>query len=224
VTNWDEPVEELTDVVVDREITATHERFSGRVWDVRSDAVDLGDGQLVTRDFIVHPGAVGAIVLDERDRVLLVRQYRHPVGALMWEPPAGLLDVAGESAVACARRELLEEAGVVARDWHVLVDLANSPGGSSEVFRCFLARDTGPAPGGRPPGHGEERDMPIVWVPLELAVDLVLGGRLNSPITVSGVLAAAAARATGWETLRPVDSPWPLRAQVERAGRVHRRA
>ena len=211
---WTGPVDELVDVPCVGLVTATLERFSGRVWDVRTDAVELGDGQVVTRDFIVHTGAVGAIVLDADDHVLLVRQYRHPVGALMWEPPAGLLDLADETPLECAQRELVEEAGLVAREWHTLVDLANSPGGSSEVFRCFLARDVSPAPDGRPEGHGEERDMPTVWVPLDRAVELVLGGRLNSPITVAGVLAAVAARATDWATLRLADADWPLRAQV----------
>jgi len=211
---WTGPVDELVDVPFDALVTATRDRFSGRVWDVRTDAVELGDGQAVRRDFIVHTGAVGAIVLDAADNVLLVRQYRHPVGALMWEPPAGLLDLEAETPLECAQRELVEEAGVVAHDWHTLVDMANSPGGSSEVFRCFLARDVGAAPGGRPEGHGEERDMPTAWVPLELAVELVLSGRLNSPITVAGVLATVAARAAHWATLRDADAEWPLRSQV----------
>jgi 8-oxo-dGDP phosphatase len=80
------------------------------------------------------------IALDEMDRVLLIRQYRHPVGMWLLEPPAGLLDVTGEQPWVTAQRELAEEAGYEARTWAVLVDLLNSPGGSSEAIRVFLAR------------------------------------------------------------------------------------
>ena len=218
--SWTGSIDELADEATDRTVISSEQRLAGLVWDVRTDDVDLGDGQTVTRDYIVHTGAVGAIVLDDQDRVLLVRQYRHPVGALMWEPPAGLLDIDNETPFECVQRELVEEAGLIAATWSVLVDLANSPGGSSEVFRCFLARDVSAAPGGRPPGSGEERDMPTAWIPLDSLVALVLAGRLTSPITVAGALAASAARATGWASLREFDAPWPLRTHAVASGRV----
>ncbi len=217
---WTGSIDDLADEPTNRTVISSKQQLAGRVWDVRTDDVDLGDGQTVTRDYIVHTGAVGAIVLDDQDRVLLVRQYRHPVGALMWEPPAGLLDIDNETPLECVQRELVEEAGLIAADWSVLVDLVNSPGGSSEVFRCFLARGVSAARGGRPPGSGEERDMPTTWVPLDSLVALVLAGRLTSPITVAGALAASAARSTGWDSLRDPGAPWPLRAHVVASGRV----
>lgn len=187
--------------------------YRGRVWDVRRDDVELGDGQTVTREVLVHTGAVGVLALDERDRVLLLRQYRHPVRSYLWEPPAGLLDVAGEDPLDAIRRELAEEADLLADEWHVLVDFYNSPGGSTEAFRCYLARGLRPVP--EPDRHereGEERDMATAWLPLDEARDLVLDGSLHNPATVAGVLAACAAREAGWSTLRPVDSPWPQRS------------
>ncbi|MDQ1628009.1 MAG: 8-oxo-dGDP phosphatase [Actinomycetota bacterium] len=187
--------------------------YHGSVWDVRRDRVDLGDGQTVTREVVVHTGAVGIIALDDEDRVLLLRQYRHPVRAYLWEPPAGLLDVKGESALDCARRELAEEAHLRADEWHVLVDFYNSPGGSTEAFRCFLARRLHPVPEHeRHEGEGEERDMPSTWVPLEEARDLVLAGRLHNPTAVAGILAAVVGRDLGWSRLRAADSPWPQRS------------
>ena len=214
----------LADEPDPRRVVESEVVMHGRVWDLRRDTVDLGDGQTVVREYVAHPGAVAVLAIDAQDRVLLIRQYRHPVGMLLWEPVAGLLDVADEDPRDGAARELVEEAGLVAGRWDVLVDLENSPGGSSETIRCYLGRDLAPAPGGRPVGEAEERDMPHTWVPLEDAVTAVLAGRLTAPLTVSGVLAAYASRAGGWESLRPADSPWPQRATVvgtDRA-RVHR--
>jgi ADP-ribose pyrophosphatase len=185
----------------------------GMIWDVRRDEVDLGDGQTVTREVIDHTGAVGVVVLDARDRVLLLRQYRHPVRSYLWEPPAGLLDVPGEDPQVAAARELAEEADLVADAWHVLVDFYNSPGGSTEAFRCYLARGVREVPvGERHQREHEERNMARAWVDLSEARDLVLAGKLHNPTTVCGVLAAAAARDAGWATLRPADAPWPERS------------
>src|SRR5665213_753552 len=182
----------LTDVHVQRRVVSSTQRFHGRVWDIRTDVVDLGDGQQVERDLVEHPGAVGIIAVDDELRVLMVRQYRHPVGAMLWEPPAGLLDVPGEAPLDAAARELFEEAGYRAAQWSVLVDAFTSPGGSDESVRIYLARDlTEVAADERHIGEAEERDMLTRWVPLELARAGVLTGDLHSPLCVMGLLAAA---------------------------------
>jgi NTP pyrophosphohydrolases including oxidative damage repair enzymes len=187
--------------------------FDGLVWDVRRDTVDLGDGQTVTRELIAHTGAVGVIALNAADEVLLLRQYRHPVSSYLWEPPAGLLDVAGEDALVCAKRELFEEADLRADEWHVLLDFYNTPGGSTESFRCYLARGLHEVPAGeRHEREDEERGMATTWLPLDEARDLVLAGSLHNPAAVSGILAACAARTSGWDSLRPADAPWPERS------------
>lgn len=176
---------------------------AGRIWDIVSDVVDLGPTQ-VLREYVDHPGAVAIIAVDELDRVLLVSQYRHPVRSELWEPPAGLLDVAGEPPVSAAARELAEEADLRADTWHVLVDFYTTPGGSSERIEIFLARGLHEVPEGeRHVRIHEEADMVPVWVPLDDAVDAVLAGRLRSPTAVVGVLAAARARERGWDELRP---------------------
>lgn len=218
---WPQAPVDLADTADPRRIVGSEQLARGRVWDVRRDTVELGDGQTVVRDLVVHTGAVGVLALDEQDRLLLVRQYRHPVAMTLWEPVAGLLDLAMESPLEAGRRELVEEAGLVAERWDVLLDYESSPGGSSEVLRVFLARDLAPADGGRPPGDGEERDMPYTWVPLDVARDHVLAGRFTAPITAVGVLAACASRELGWSTLRPRDAPWPARDVALAQGRVH---
>lgn len=194
-------------------VRSSQQVFDGLAWDVRRDEVDLGDGQTVTRDVLVHPGAVGVIALDDEERVLLLRQYRHPVRSYLWEPPAGLLDVAGEDPLDAARRELAEEAHLVADRWNVLVDFFNSPGGSTEAFRCYLARGLTTVPAGdRHKGEGEERDMPARWLDLDEAYGLVARGRLHNPTAVVGILAAVAARNENWSPLRPADDSWPERS------------
>jgi ADP-ribose pyrophosphatase len=190
-------------------VTASRKGFTGRVWSVRTDDVVLPDSTTVVRDVVAHPGAVGVIALDGAGRVLLVQQYRHPAGAKLWEPPAGLRDVADEPPLETAQRELYEEAGYRAASWAVLLDAFTSPGMSSEAIRVYLARELTEVPvDERFDGSEEERDMPIAWMPLDDAVNAVLGGRLHNPMAVMGILAAARARESHFANLRPADAPW----------------
>lgn len=203
-------MEPVADSAVTFDVVATTTSFrSGRVIDVRTDTVAMPGGGTATRDVVVHPGAVGVIALDDRERVLLVRQYRHPVRHRLWEPPAGLLDEPGESPLAAAQRELFEEAHHQARRWDVLVDAFTSPGMTSEAVRIYLARNVVASDGPRHEGADEEADMPVAWVPLDDALDGVLRGDLHNPMAVMGLFATAYARANGYRGLRPADAPWP---------------
>lgn len=209
----------LADLPGSRPVLATHERFRGKVWDVASDEVDLGGGNVVTRDYLRHTGAVVIVALDDDGRVFMVRQYRHPVGAECWEPPAGLLDAVGEEPVDAARRELHEEADLSASTWHTLVDYYPSGGGTSEAVRVFLARDLTPVPEDeRHERHDEEADMIGAWVPLAEALDAILDGRIHASSAVAGLLAADRAARDGFATLRPADAPWmrPESTRLER--------
>ena len=202
------PVE---DVHASQPVSASETQYAGHIWSVRTDTVHFGD-VVVQRDVIEHPGAVAIAALDEQDRILLICQYRHPVGAKLWELPAGLLDVAGEHPADTARRELAEETGLCADEWHVLLDLFNSPGGSSEGLRIFLARRISELPEGRwITGEAEELDLPQEWVDLDEARELVISGRIHNGTTVAGILAAHAARDQGWTRLRPADDSWEWR-------------
>src|SRR5665648_894467 len=139
------------------------------IWDVARETVELGESGTVTREFVRHPGAVAVIALDPDDRVLLLRQYRHPVGAELWEPPAGLLDLPGEDPVLAAQRELAEEADLTASSWWLLVDYLSTPGGSDEALRVFLARDLNEVPEAeRHDRQAEERDIAVSYTHLTL--------------------------------------------------------
>jgi 8-oxo-dGTP pyrophosphatase MutT (NUDIX family) len=198
------------DTFAPREVRAHEIVYKGLVWDIARDTVDLGPGGVHQREYVEHTGAVGILALDDEGRVLLVEQYRHPVGMTLWELPAGLLDVEGETPLHAARRELAEEADLRAERWDVLVDWFNSPGGSTEALRLYLARGVSPVPDAeRHERQAEELGMTTRWVPLDEARDAVLAGALHNPGAVVGILAACEARAQGWRTLRPADAPWP---------------
>ncbi|GAA0924155.1 NUDIX hydrolase [Nonomuraea longicatena] len=187
-------------------VTATREHFKGYVIGVRTDTVRMPGDTVADRDYVVHPGSVAVLALDDEGRVLLLRQYRHPVRHLLWELPAGIRDVEGEPLAATAARELAEEAGYAAGTWHTLVDLMTSPGMADERVRVFLARDLRPVQIDFERKH-EETDMPIEWVPLPDAVEMALMGRIHNSPAVAGILAAYAASAEGYELLRPADAP-----------------
>lgn len=187
-------------------------RFDGHVIGVRSDTVRSPvDGSEFVRDVVVHPGAVAVVAVDEWDRVLVVRQYRHPVRLRPVELPAGLRDVAGEPPHESAARELYEEGHVRAAEWRVLIDLLTSPGMTDEAIRVFLARGVETLPDGdRFAGEHEEADLGVEWVPLDDLVAAVLAGDVQNATLCAGVLAAKAARdGAGYDALRPVDAPWP---------------
>lgn len=186
-----------------------HRIHQGYVMDLVVQEVDLGAGGKVRREYIQHPGAVAVVALDTEERVVLLRQYRHPVRSYLWEVPAGLLDVAGEGLRAAAERELAEEADLRAAQWYTLADFYTSPGGSDEAIRIFLARDLTPVPADeRHQRQFEELDMPTTRVPLSAALQAVLDGRIHNPSTVTGILAADIARQRDFTGLRPAGAPW----------------
>jgi 8-oxo-dGDP phosphatase len=193
-------------------VAASAELASAHVVRLRRDIVVMPDGGTAAREVVEHPGAVAVVALDQDDQVLLIKQYRHPAQAMLWEVPAGLRDVDGEPILATAKRELLEEAGYRANDWRVLVDFYSSPGISTERLRVFLARDLHAVPATERnyvPEH-EEAFLTVAWVPLQAVVDAVLAGEIHNGVTAIGVLSATAASQAGFATLRRADAPETL--------------
>lgn len=162
--------------------------FEGKVWDVVRDRVRFGDGELV-REYVRHTGAVAVLAVDEEDRVLLINQYRQPIGSRDWEIPAGLLDVEGEEPLAAAKRELAEEADLAADEWSDPLTFHTTPGGSDEVLHVFRAR--GLRTLDRFARTDEEAEIVVRWAPLDEVVDAVLEGRLHNGILMIAVLSAA---------------------------------
>lgn len=170
-------------------------------------------GGSARREVVEHYGAVGIVALDDDGNVVLVYQYRHPLGRRLWELPAGLLDMGEEAPHLTAARELAEEAGLAAAHWQTLIDIDSAPGFSDESVRIFLA--TGLTEIGRPDAHDEEADLVLKRVPLADAVRMVFDGEIVNSLAVAGILAAANRPAE----LRPIDAPWTDRPSALRTRR-----
>jgi 8-oxo-dGDP phosphatase len=187
-------------------VVGSEEVYAGRVISLHRDTVAMPDGGESVREVVRHPGAVAVVALDDDGRVLLLRQYRHPVGGYLWELPAGLRDADGEPPLETARRELAEEAQLAADRWSLLTTTYSTPGFCDELVLVYLAEGLSAAD--RPEGftvEHEELDMTLERVPLADAVQRVFDGDIRNSAAVIGLLAAAQARAAQ-PRLRPVDA------------------
>lgn len=160
--------------------------FAGRLISVRVDQVEAVGGRRARREVVVHPGAVAVVPVLSDGQVLMVRQYRHAAGRVLWELPAGTL-APGESPLACAQRELAEETGFAADTWHHLFSTYLSPGYSTELIHLFLAQ------GLRPIASAPEEDERLepVALPLAEAVAKVGCGEVQNAAAICGLLAVA---------------------------------
>jgi ADP-ribose pyrophosphatase len=118
--------------------------YRGRAVGLHVDTVEKSSGKKVTRDVVEHSDCVAVVVLDEQGKVLLVRQFRYPVGKFLLEIPAGGID-AGEEPVDCVRRELQEEIGYLPQKIDKLGGFYSIPGYGTEYLHCYLATDLVPS-------------------------------------------------------------------------------
>ncbi|MFC0580789.1 NUDIX domain-containing protein [Micrococcoides hystricis] len=199
----------VRDEIHDVPVHSTETVFTGAVWDVHADEFDYtseAGTQKLRREYVRHTGSVAIAAVNENNELLLIQQYRHPVGQKLWEIPAGLLDHEGEDMLQAAQRELAEESDLVADTWHILIDCYTSPGGQTESCRIYLATDLKKVPEEqRHDREGEEIDMQTAWIELAQAEELVYAGKLHNPFTVMSVLAL---NGRARELARPADAPW----------------
>lgn len=162
---------------------------------LRSDTIVDPSGDEHVRAVVQPNGAVAVVTLDEDDRLLLVEQYRHPQGQRLLELPAGTLDVEGEAPIEAAKRELAEEADIVASTWSPLLSLAMTPGHSTERIEVFVATGlSAVADADRTEREAEEADMSQWWMPFDDAVEAALQGRISDSKTVAAILAVQVSR------------------------------
>ena len=187
---------DLSDAPEEWPVIASEDIYRGAApFAVRSDRLRHPDHpaeRSFERVVLEHPGAAVVLALDARDRVLVVRQYRHPVRHRLVELPAGLLDQPGEDPEQAARRELVEEAGYDARSWTHLGSTFSSPGFTAEVIHLYLARDLAPADRGDFEPEHEEADMHLMWMPFDDLLRGVLAGRVANGPLMNAVLMARA--------------------------------
>jgi ADP-ribose pyrophosphatase len=157
---------------------------------VRIDTVRMPDGSTADREVVDRVDAVAAVPLLDDGDVLLLRQYRHPLGQYVLEIPAGIMDVDGEAPIDTARRELAEEIGMGAADLRPLTTFANSAGWCTEHTHVFLATGLSEVQG-HFEAEAEEADMEIVRLPLADAVAAVEDGTIVDAKTIIGLLLAA---------------------------------
>jgi 8-oxo-dGTP pyrophosphatase MutT (NUDIX family) len=190
----------------DYRVLGTETVYEGRVITLVRDTVAMPGGGDSVREVVRHPGAVAVVALSDAGEVVLLRQYRHPVGGYLWELPAGLRDADGEPPLETAKRELAEEVRMAAERWSLLTTTFSTPGFCDEMVLVYLAE--GLSDVDRPEGftvEHEELDMTVELVPLDEAVQRVFDGGIRNAAAVIGLLAAAQHRAAR-PRLRPVDA------------------
>lgn len=159
--------------------------FKGRILNLRVDTVELPNGQTSTREVVEYTGAVAVVALDGQGNVILVRQFRYPVGRELVEIPAGKIDP-DEDPLECAKRELAEETGYRAREWHNLLRFFSTPGFTSEYMHLFMAQ--GLETGDQAPD--EDEFVEVIKVPLSEAVGMVEQGDICDAKSIVGLLLA----------------------------------
>jgi ADP-ribose pyrophosphatase len=173
----------------------------GRTLVFRVDTIERADGSRHQREIVGHPGAVAIVALDEEDRVLLVRQFRTAVGTTLLEIPAGTLDVDPatgtiEDPDLAAPRELEEETGQRAGQWHKLGAFWTAPGFATELMHLYLAADLRPAQDRRL-GPDEDEALVAVRIPLAEAVAAAEDGRIADAKSIVGLLRVDRLRQAG---------------------------
>jgi ADP-ribose pyrophosphatase len=159
--------------------------FRGRVISLSTDEVLLPNGHLAALEVVHHPGGAAVVAIDAQERVCLLKQYRYVADGWLWELPAGKLEP-HEPPLLTAQRELIEEAGVNAREWLSLGSHLSSPGIFSEVLHLFLATGVEPAK----VAHEQAEVIEVHWLPFAEACEWAESGLIRDGKTALGLIRA----------------------------------
>ena len=163
--------------------------FRGRIISLTTDEVRLPNGHVASLEVVHHPGGAAAVAIDAQERVCLLKQYRYVADGWLWELPAGKLEP-NEPPLVTAQRELVEEAGVSAREWRTLGSYLSSPGIFTEVLHLFLATGVEPAA----VAHEQAEVIEVHWVPFREACEWAESGQILDGKTAMGLIRARYAR------------------------------
>lgn len=161
--------------------------FQGMIT-LRRDRVLLPGGRETDRVVVEHPGAAAVVAMDPGGRLVMVRQYRYPIGSELLEIPAGKLDP-GETPVDCALRELAEETGLLATSILPLGTMYTTPGFCDEKIHLFWASNLNVAGTGHEPDPDEF--LKVEYLPPPVAVKMAGEGKIQDAKTVCGIFMAA---------------------------------
>ena len=169
-------------------VLSSEEVYKGKIISIRKDTLTRGDGKNFIRETAVSSDAVAVVAMDEQRRILMIRQYRHPMGQPVWEIPAGKMDICGEKPEETAIRELQEETDTTAEDITLLTIFYNSAGWTNEKTYVYLTKNLKEVPEFK--RENEEADIEKKWIALDDAYELVRTGELADAKTVIGILLA----------------------------------
>src|SRR5512136_1888974 len=161
-------------------VLASERVYEGRILNLRVDQIRTPHGVEALREIVENGGAVAVVAVDDQQRVVLVKQYRHAIRAIVTEVPAGKLD-GDEDPLEGARRELREETGFRAGRWKSLGSIYPSPAWSTESIYLYLATDLIPGP----TAMEADETIELVMLPLAEAIDLVRSGAVTDAKTVA---------------------------------------
>lgn len=159
--------------------------FKGRIVELLLEQCVLPNGQAVELEIVRHPGGAAIVAIDDVNRVCLVYQYRHVCGGWLWELPAGKIDD-GEPPLQTAQRELIEEAGVMAKNWQSLGICHSSPGIFTEIIHLYLAKELQWCD----QQLGSDEVLEVHWLPLEEALQKAASGEITDSKTIVGLFRA----------------------------------
>lgn len=159
--------------------------YKGKIVDLKVDRVLLPNGKEAKREVVVHKGAVAIAAVTPDQEIILIRQFRYPAGEILWEIPAGKLEI-GEDPEDCAKRELAEETGYGARVWKKLSTFYTSPGFSDEIMHLYLATDLYP----KKLNADDDEFIEIYKIPYARAAEMIIGQEIRDCKTISGILMA----------------------------------
>jgi NTP pyrophosphohydrolases including oxidative damage repair enzymes len=167
-------------------VIAKERKYDGGIINIEKWQVRLPNGEIASRDVVLHIGAAAVVPMDESGRVAMVRQFRCPIGRVTLELPAGKLDSQTEDPLLCAKRELEEETGLHAANWQKLIDSQTTPAFCTEKISIYLA--TGLS---QHESHTDEDEfISAEFIPLEELLTMVRQGTLVDGKTVTGLLLA----------------------------------
>jgi ADP-ribose pyrophosphatase len=161
--------------------------YSGRLIQLDQETVSLPNGNEVTLDIVHHPGGAVVVALDDDGNVCLLRQYRHAAGGTIWELPAGCIDKEDAGPLVTAKRELEEEAGLVAAEWRDLGSIFTTPGFCDEVLYLYLARHLTKTR----TDHNDDELIEVHWKPFGKALAMVTDNTIRDGKSVAGLLKAS---------------------------------